>query len=336
MNVYEQLLAIPKVELHLHLDGSVDPRTILDLAEKGGIELPSRDLDELCTYLQVPEDCQSLGEYLAKFEYPLAIMQNFEALERIAYELCAKKAKEKVRYFEVRYAPQLHTRKGMALDDVVQAVLDGLNEGQIEFNIKAGLIICALRHHPLETNLKIVELAGRFKEKGVLAFDLAGDEARYPIEDHAELFERARALGLHVIAHAGEAAGAESVKKALDLGAERIGHGVRAEEDPEVLDMVKSRGTLLEVCPRSNLQTKAVKSLKEHPLKRYFDQGIHVSINSDNPTISNTTLVEEYLLIIEELGFTVEEIKKMNLYAAEASFLPAKEKAELIKEIEKA
>lgn len=333
MNNYERLLAIPKVELHLHLDGSVDPATILDLAQQDGIALPVQDLDELCHYLQVPEECHSLSEYLARFEYPLAVMQTHESLERIAYEICQREARENVRYFEVRFAPHLHTRKGLTLQEIVQAVLDGLNEGQIEFDIKAGLILCAMRHLPAEENLEIAELAARFKEKGVVAIDLAGDEAGYPVEMHTGVFQRAKAARLHLTIHAGEAAGAESVAKAIELGAERIGHGVRAMEDPTLLPVIKERKILLEMCPKSNRQTKVIQNLHQHPLKTYFDQGIRVSINTDNRTVSNTSLIDEYALMMEALGLTIEDIKQMNLYAAEAAFLPTREKAELIKEL---
>lgn len=333
MNIREQLLAIPKVELHLHLDGSANPATILDLAQKEGIALPAVDLENLCHYLQVPEECHSLSEYLARFEYPLAVMQTHEALERVAYEICKREAEENVRYFEVRFAPHLHAQKGLPLQKIVQAVMDGLNEGQIEFNVKAGLILCAMRHLPLEMNLEIVELAARFKDKGVVAIDLAGDEAGYPVETQSEVFLRAKAAGLHLTIHAGEAAGAESVAKAIELGAERIGHGVRALEDLALLSLVKERGILFEMCPKSNRHTKVIKDLHQHPLKAYFDQGLRVSINTDNRTVSNTSLVEEYLLVMDALGVTFEDIKQMNLYAAEATFLPSKEKAELIKEL---
>ncbi|WP_205665683.1 adenosine deaminase [Anoxybacter fermentans] len=332
-NLRDQLMALPKVELHLHLDGSVNPETILELAQKEGIDLPTENLDELRRYLEVPEDCKSLGEYLQKFEFPLAVMQTKEGLKRIAYELCERVAKENVRYFEVRFAPQLHTRKGLTLNEVVEAVLDGLNEGKREFNVKAGLILCAMRHQPVEINLEIADLAARFKEKGVVAVDLAGDEANFPVEDHAEVFERAKASGLHITIHAGEAAGAQSVAKAIELGAERIGHGVRSFEDPEVLAKLKEKKILLEVCPKSNRHTKAVRNISEHPVKEYFDKGIRVSINTDNRTVSNTSLTDEYQLVMEELGFTVDEIKKMILYAAETVFLPESERDQLVQEI---
>lgn len=333
--VYQRIFQMPKVELHVHLDGSIRPETILALAVKEGVDLPTTDLDELRRYLEVPKECESLGAYLARFEFPLAVTQTYEALERAAYELCEDEARENVRYFEVRFAPQSHTRKGMTPDRVVQAVLDGLNEGQIEFNIKAGLILCAVRHQPLAENLAIAELAGRFKEKGVVAVDLAGDEAHFPVEEHAAVFRRAKELGLHITIHAGEAAGAESIANAIAQGAERIGHGVTAIRNPEVLRMVKERGILLETCPTSNLHTGAIAALADHPLKIYYDLGMKVSISTDNRTTSHTTLTDEYLLVMEQLGFTADDLCRMNLYAAEAAFLPDHEKSELIKEIRK-
>lgn len=327
----EQILKMPKIELHLHLDGAIRAETLLELAEQDGVELPTKDLAELHKYLQVATDCPSLGEYLSKFELPLAVMQTKNSLERVAYELCEILARENVRYFEVRFAPQLHTRKGLRLDEVVAAVLDGLNEGQIEFNLKVGLILCALRHHPVELNVEIANLAGRFRDKGVVAVDLAGDEASYPVEDHQLFFERAQELGLHITIHAGEASGAESIKKAITLGAERIGHGVSLFEDADLLEEVKAAQILLEICPKSNYHTKAVASISDHPAKKYFDQGLRINLNTDNPTVSETTLSAEYLSMIEELGFTFEDLRQMTVYAAEAAFLPESEKLELIK-----
>lgn len=326
----EQIFKMPKIELHLHLDGAIRPETLVDLAQQDGVELPTNQSSELDKYLRVGTECASLGEYLGKFELPLSVMQTKNGLERVAYELCENLAQENVRYFEVRFAPQLHIRKGLTLDEVVAAVLDGLNEGQIEFNLKAGLILCALRHHPSELNLEIAELAGRFKDKGVVAVDLAGDEANYPVEDHQAFFRRAQRLGLHITIHAGEASGAQSIKKAIALGAERIGHGVRLFEDGGLLEEVKAANILLEICLKSNYHTKAVASISEHPAKKYFDQGLRISLNTDNPTVSNTTLTEEYLLMVEELGFTLEDLRQMILYAAEAAFLPTSDKLELL------
>lgn len=329
----EQIRALPKVELHLHLDGSVKPETVLELGKKVGANLPTDNLNELSKYLLVSEDCKSLGEYLEKFALPLEIMQTEEGLERVAHELCETLAEENVRYFEVRFAPQLHTAKGLDLDRIVQAVLDGLNEGQIEYDIKAGLILCGMRHLSPELNLKLVDLAVRFKDKGVVGIDLAGDEAGFPVEVHAEVFKQAASRGINITIHAGEAEGAQSVKKSLDLGAVRIGHGVRTLEDPNVLQMVKDKKILLEVCPKSNLHTKAVTKISEHPIKSYFDQGIRVTINTDNRSVSNTSLTEEYLLMVNELGFSLDELKQTIIFAAEAAFLPAFEKARLIEEI---
>lgn len=333
MNLSKQLLTIPKIELHLHLDGSVKPETLLELAQKEAIELPTTDLAQLREYVSVAQDCKSLQNYLEKFDFPQIVMQRCDNLERIAYELCEIVSQENVRYFEVRFAPQFHTEKGLSLDEIVQAVLTGLKRGEKDYNLKTGLILCSMRHQDAINNMEVVELAGRFKGRGVVAIDLAGSEAQYPVENHAQIFKRAKELGLHITIHAGEAAGAGSVAKALELGAERIGHGVRINEDLELLEWVKEHQILLEVCPISNLQTKVVQSIMDHPVKIYFDQGIKVSINTDNRTVSNTSLVKEYEKLINELGFSVDEIKQMNLYAAEEAFLPTDEKIELIRRL---
>ncbi len=333
LKLEDKIFRMPKVELHLHLDGTVRTETIIELSNQQGIALPTEDVNDLKQYLQVSDECKSLGEYLEKFEFPLAVMQTYDALERIAYELCGRAAAENVRYFEVRFAPQHHTREGLALDDIVQAVLDGLNEGQIEFDIKAGLILCAMRHHPIELNLAIVDLAIDFKDKGVVGIDLAGDEYNYPLEGHTELFAKANKNGLHITIHAGEATGAESVAKAMELGAERIGHGVTVFKDPRILARVKTTGVLLEICPKSNQHTRAIDTIAEHPVKDYFDYGVKVSINTDNPMISDTSLTGEYLLMINELGFTLEEVKQMVVYAAEAAFLSNLERDQLVRDI---
>lgn len=330
MSLTSKLLTIPKIELHLHLDGSVKPGTLLELAQQQGIELPTTDVNQLKQYVAVAQDCKSLQSYLEKFVYPQEVMQRFDDLERIAYELCEIVAQENVKYFEVRFAPQFHTEKGLSIDEVVQAVLTGLKRGEKDYNVKTGLILCCMRHQDGSKNMEVVELAGRLKGQGVVAIDLAGSEAQYPVENHAQIFKRAKELGLHITIHAGEAAGASSVAKAIELGAERIGHGVRIDENPQLLEWVKDNQILLEVCPISNLQTKVVQSTQDHPVKRYFDQGIKLSINTDNRTVSSTSLVKEYEMLINELGFTIDEIIQMNLYAAQEAFLSENEKIELI------
>lgn len=335
MNLTEQLKALPKVELHLHLDGSVKPETLLELAEKEGIELPTRDLNQLKDLLMVTTQCNSLQEYLEKFKYPKMVMQRYDYLERIAYELSEQLAAENVRYVEVRFAPQFHTEQGLRLEQVVEAVLAGLKRGEVDFNLQTNLILCGMRHQTVEQNLEVVDLAARYQGQGVVGIDLAGDEQNYPVELHQQIFQQAKKLGLHITIHAGEAAGAGSVAKALQLGAERIGHGVRINENPELVDWIRIHQIPLEVCPLSNYQTKVVLEIRNHPVKEYFNQGIKVTINTDNRTVSNTSLTKEYQTIMEEEDFTLVQIKEMIINGAEAAFLPEAEKNQLIGDLKK-
>ncbi len=311
-----------KIDLHLHLDGSLRPDTVWELAQEQGIALPAASKEELVGFLQVPKECQSLNEYLERFDLPLLVLQKPEAIERVTYELIEDLAKQGLNYAEIRFAPQLSTKEGMTQEEVVEAAIRGLNRALAEYlTIKAGLILCFMRgadNHA--ANVETLEAAKRYYKKGVVAVDLAGAEALFKTANYEEIFKKVRDAGLAYTIHAGEADGPESVKKALEFGTKRLGHGVRAIEDEELLQRIIAEKVTMEVCPISNLHTKLAKDVHSHPIRRLFDMGVRVTINTDNMTVSNTTLDREYAFLKEYYGFTDAEIAKMNEYAREAAF----------------
>ena len=314
------LQAIPKAELHLHLDGSVRPRTVLELAKQNGVLLPSDDLAKLRDFLEANDNTASLVEYITFFELPIAVLQTVPALERATYELCEDLAKDNVRYAEIRYGPWLHVQHGLSLTDVIRGVLSGWSQGRKAFGLEGGIIVTALRDMPPAQNLALAQVAGRFVNDGVLGFDLAGDEAGHPPILHEDAFRVARSLGMNITIHAGEAAGPESVRQAIAMGAVRLGHGVRAQEDHEVVAMIKEDGIQLDMAPTSNAQTKAVRRLQDHPLKRFYERGIKVTISTDSRTVSDITLTGELENAIRVIGCTPAQVWAMNLQALDGGF----------------
>jgi len=314
------LQAIPKAELHLHLDGSVRPRTVLELAKQNGVLLPSDDLAKLRDFLEANDNTASLVEYITFFELPIAVLQTVPALERATYELCEDLAKDNVRYAEIRYGPWLHVQHGLSLTDVIRGVLSGWSQGRKAFGLEGGIIVTALRDMPPAQNLALAQVAGRFVNDGVLGFDLAGDEAGHPPILHEDAFRVARSLGMNITIHAGEAAGPESVRQAIAMGAVRLGHGVRAQEDDEVVAMIKEDGIQLDMAPTSNAQTKAIRRLQDHPLKRFYERGIKVTISTDSRTVSDITLTRELENAIRVIGCTPAQVWAMNLQALDGGF----------------
>jgi adenosine deaminase len=330
----ERLHSVPKAELHLHLDGSLRPSTILELADDAGVSLPYGDEDSLYDYLHV-QDGRDLVDYLKRFDLTLSVMQTAESLERSARELCEDAAAENVRYLEIRYSPILHQQGDLTLEEAVEAPLRGVRQAEDTLDVQAGLIICGIRNLPPDTSVRLAELAVAFKDRGVVAFDLAGGEAGNPAIEHAEAFRIAREANQNITIHAGEAAGAESIAEALHVcGANRIGHGTHLYEDPALLEYVNDHRIPIEVCLTSNVQTRAAESFALHPVRRYFDEGLLVSLHTDNRLMSGTTMTEEYLRAAEHLGFTRTELARLILNGFGSAFLPWREKQALISEVE--
>lgn len=324
--------AIPKAELHLHLDGSVRPKTVLELARQGGVPLPTEDPERLKDFLQATDSTASLVEYIEYFELPIAVLQTVPALERATYELCEDLKNDNVRYAEIRYGPWLHVQQGLSLTDVIRAVLNGWTAGRKAFGLEGGIIVTALRDMPPAQNVSLAQVASRYLNEGVVGFDLAGDEAGHPPILHEDAFRVARSLGLNITIHAGEAAGPESVRQAIAMGAVRLGHGVRAQEDSEVVALIRENRIQLDTAPTSNAQTKAVRRLEDHPVRRFHEQGIKVTISTDSRTVSNITLTSEFETVNRVLGCSREQIWAMNLQALDGGFVDELTRARLKRE----
>ncbi len=248
--------SLPKVDLHCHLDGSIRVETLWELAQERKVSLPAKSVEELRDYFTVKKPFESLEEYLERFHTVLPVLQDAEALSRVAYELAIDSAAEKMLYLEVRYAPVLHTEKGMKLTHVMDAVLDGLRRAEKETDIITGVIVCGIRNISPDTSLRLAELAAAYKHQGVVGFDLAGAEDHYPAKDHNEAFYLIRRNNVNCTVHAGEAYGPNSIRQALhDLNAHRIGHGTRLKEDGDLLNYVNDHRVPLEICLTSNMQT---------------------------------------------------------------------------------
>ena len=335
MKISDNLLKkLPKVELHCHLDGCLRVDSILDLAKKNNVVLPSSNKDTLKNQLSIGNKRVTLEEYIARFDITLSVMQTPQALERTSYELIQDVSEENVRYIEVRYSPILHTEKGMTISESVEAVRSGLKRGEKDFGVKSGIIVCGIRNISSEASLKLADLTVRYKNKGVVGFDLAGAEENFPAKDHREAFYMILNNNINATIHAGEAFGPSSIHQAIHhCGAHRIGHGTRLKEDKDLMNYVNDHRITLEVCLTSNWQTRSIRSLKFHPLKFYYDQGIRVTLNTDNRLMSGTNLTNEYLLAHNLFGFKLHDFREMIIMAIKSAFIPHNERKKIIRKI---
>lgn len=335
MNTKEKLQKLPKIDLHCHLDGSIRPETMLEIALKENILVPHTEINEFRESTQVSPDCKSLKEYLSKFALTSDVMQKSEYIYRITEELLEDLSKDNVKYIEIRFAPLLHVEKGMTFEEVVESVLKAMKDAEKSYGIKSNLILAFMRHHSLEENIEVVEKGKAYLGKGVVAVDMAGNEQDFPPELHEKAFKLAEKYGFHRTVHAGETGIPENIITSIkDLKAERIGHGISAHLDEEVFEFIKENKIPLEICISSNVQTKGVQSFEVHPIKKYLDEGIMVTVNADNTTVSNTTLAKEYEILMNKQGFTLEDIKKAILNGVKSSFASEEEKKELLKVFE--
>lgn len=326
----EHLVALPKAELHVHLDGSLRPATMLELAAERGVALPAHDPETLAFHMLV-DDAQDLEDYLSRFVLTLSVMQDAEALERIAYELAEDHAADGVRYAEVRFCPALNTEGGMTPSEAVEAVLRAHRRAERDFGVKSRVIVCALRTLDPTISVEMAEVAVAYRDQGVVAFDLAGAEAGNPVRDHMDAFRVAHAAGLSVTVHAGEGFGSPSIREAVELArAERIGHGTRLYEDPELEARIRERQIPLEVCVTSNVQTGVSPSYGQHPVRRYFREGIPVVLGTDNRLMSGVTLTDEYEHALEHLALTWNDLVALARFGFSSAFLPEEEKAALL------
>jgi len=321
----------PLVELHRHLDGNVRLETVLDLGRRHKVDLPAWTLEELRPYVQIVDREASLLDFLAKFEMLRRVMVDYDAVRRIVRENVEDAVREGIDYIELRFSPRFMAEyHNLDVFGVAEAACDALEEVR-DLPARAKLIGIISRHYGPDAAWGELDAAIRLKDRGIVALDLAGDEANFPGDLFVDHFRKAREAGLHVIAHAGEAAGAESVRQAvLGLGAERIGHGIRAIEDPAVIDLLLERGIPLEVCPTSNVQTSTVPDLASHPLPELLARGVAVNLNTDDPSISGIDLAHEYRVAQESLKLGEDDLRRLQENAVAAAFLTPEERADLL------
>ena len=320
------------IDLHLHLDGAITMDIAKKLAALQNIKLPAENDEQLKKLLTVPDTCTSLNDFLKCFALPDALMMTQDGISEAVYLVAENIRQQGVIYAEIRFAPQNHTEKGMSQEEAVQAALEGLKRTEL----KANIILCCMRGEGNEAaNYETLELTKKYlvEDGGVTGMDLAGAEALYPTSKYAALFAKAREYGIPFTIHAGEAAGAESVRCAIEYGAARIGHGVRIREDDSVCELVKNKGIFLEMCPTSNRQTHAVENMKDYPFIKYLNEGIKVTLNTDDMAIEGITLAEEFRYIENEFGLTSEQKKIILNNAVDAAFTSAAVKEELKKEL---
>ena len=309
-----------KSDLHLHLDGSLPYGVLPGLYELSGLDY-GKDEKEIRKLFTVPEGCTSLEEYLKCFDLPIRLLQSQECLSVATAALIRELYSEDTFHTEIRFAPQFHRQKGLSLEEVVEAVIDGMKKGLGECpNMTASLILCMMIGMPEEDNLAVLDVAKKYFGAGVGAVDRAGAERMRDLSLDRPLFERASKLDLPYTIHAGECGSFENIKTAIDLGAKRIGHGVAAYKDPSTIDLLVKTQVPIEVCVISNLQTIATPPEEVHPIKKLLDAGVAVTINTDNRTVSGTTLDREYEYIINNCGFTEADILKCQENAKRSFF----------------
>lgn len=330
----------PKIDLHLHLDGSMLPDSAWEMAEERGVKMPADNPEDFKKFIVVTADCRDVNEYLEKFELPLQIMQDREAIIRTARELVIMLAEQGLVYAEIRFAPQLHTRKGMTQAEAIEAVIDGVNEGMEQAKtIDIGVICCAmsigLETVNKEENLETVRAAKQYLGKGVVAVDLAGAEGIVPLKNFGYIFDLARELEIPFTVHAGDSDGPQTAWDALEFGTKRIGHGHRVYDDKELIKKCIKDNVTLEICPTSNIQCQSQPSYAEHPAKKLLDMGVRVTINTDNMVLSDIDLDKEYDHCLNDMGFEYNDLIKMNINSAEAAFMPEDKKRVIIEKLEK-
>ncbi|MBI3273200.1 MAG: adenosine deaminase [Planctomycetes bacterium] len=326
---------LPKVDLHLHLDGALRVATIAELARERGCPLPTYDTRRLRRFVQVGPRCRSVGEFLATFRYFYPVLQDAEALERAAYELCEDQAADRVVYFEARFAPVLLATERFSMEDSVRATLRGLERGCRRFRVRARLLLCCYRPSPPASSVATVKLASAYRDRGVAGIDLAGDERSHSAALHQRAFDLARRLGVPVTIHAGEGGPPANVRDALLLQkARRIGHGVHMTEAPDLVEYVRERGIPIEMCLTSNLQTRIVEAIESHPFGGLLRAGVRVTLNSDDPGVSGITLSDDYRLAVDAWGLSLGELRTIALHGVEAAFVSEDERRTLRRAVE--
>lgn len=321
---------MPKIELHCHLDGSMNLEATKKLLIERGEEYSLEQLQEL---LQAPQDCESLAEYLKRFDLPLRCLQSKWGLRQSAKGVALDAAAEQVKYLEVRFAPSFSTAEGLSIREILESVQQGLQEAEQEVGIKTGIIVCGMRNLDMDTNLKMLKESAELFGAGVVACDLAGDEKAYPTEQFIEFFEMAKKIGMPFTIHSGECGSTENIKLALELGAKRLGHGIAMGRDLDLMRVCARLKVGVELCPTSNLQTKALTDFRDYPIRSFMAAGVPISINTDNRTVSGTTSTQEFIKVTNQFALTKDELGKIYMDSVEMSFATDDVKHELLKHV---
>lgn len=324
-NISNFINTMPKIDLHCHLDGSMSPdfvRKVLDLKD---------DAETLSELLQAPRNCDSLVQYLTKFDLPIKCLQTKENIINAVLDVIETSHGEGVKYIELRFAPTFSVNDTLNYHDICEAAIEGLNQGKSKYDIDANIILCAMRHHDLETNLKVLRCGMEYLGHGICALDLAGDEAGFHNIHFKDLFSAAKKLGMPFTIHSGECGNAENVKLALEYGATRVGHGIALVKDDALIKLCQKSHLGLELCPTSNYQTKAILPHEPYPLKFFLDNGLLATVNTDNRTVSNTTITEELSFIGNYCGINEDDIITLYKNSVEICFADDNIKNKLIK-----
>ncbi len=332
LSMVKELRLLPKIDLHRHMEGCLRLDTLAEVARQHGVDLPSYDIEELRPYVQFTDDVPDFYNFLSKLELLRKFYSAGEAVYRVAYEAVADAAADNIEYLELRVSP---AGKRIPPHEVMDNVVAAVQQAMRDYPIQVRLLVSVIREFGVQVAEQVLELALAYRDQGVVGLDLTGHEDSHPGHLFADVFRRARQQGLHITAHAGEVGDAHNVREAVELlGAERIGHGVRAIEDHRVVHLLRQRNITLEVCPTSNLQTGVTHAFVQHPLRDLYHLAVPVTINTDDPSVSDTTLTDEYLVAVSVMGFSVHDIQQTILNAARAAFLPPDEKQALVEKFE--
>jgi adenosine deaminase len=325
------LYALPKVDLHRHLEGSLRLETLAEIAREHGIDLPSYNIEQLRPYVQFTDEEPDFHRFLEKFKLLKRFYTTREAVKRVAYEAVIDAAADHVKYLELRFNPAaLAHAQNYPLHEVAELVIEAVNQAQAETGIWVRLICTAVRHESYDLASQVIDVALAYQDRGIVGVDLAGDEVRYSAAPFAPLFKRAAEHGLGITIHAGEAGPASNVREAVEvLNAQRIGHGISAIEDSSVVQLLRQRNVTLEVCPTSNMQTRAVDNFGLHPLRDLYVLGVNVTINTDDPSVSDTTLTDEYMVAVLGLGVGLHDLRQCTRNSIRAAFLPLAQRQQL-------
>ena len=328
----------PKLDLHLHLDGSFRTDTVWELAQQQNVQIPSRTLEEYKQFLYRCSNADSVNEYLKMFDAPIAVMQDKTSLSRVTYELIEDLAKQGLAYAEIRFAPQLHTKNGMSQAEAVEAVLDGRERALADYpQIKIGILTCMMSVGTPDVNWKeneeTIEVCKNYLGKGVVGIDFAGAEGIVPLKEYKPLFDKINEYGIPATCHAGDSQDWRTVEDAISFGVTRVGHGHHIYENPALCREAIDKGITLEICPTSNIQCKTRESYQLHPAENLLASGMNITINTDNMTLARVTLEDEYDHCLNEMGFEYNDLILMNMNSVAASFMKEEEKEELFRKL---